>query len=55
VVLPAVLPPTGGVGALPQDSTALILLALIGVTLIGGSAWIIWSNRRWNDSHSSRS
>jgi uncharacterized repeat protein (TIGR01451 family) len=54
-VLPAVLPPTGGLGALADDSSTLILLALIGITLIGGSAWIIWSNRRWNDSHSSRS
>jgi uncharacterized iron-regulated membrane protein len=49
------LPPTGGVGALPQDSAALILLALIGITLVGGSAWIIWSNRRLEDRHGSRS
>ena len=55
VALPVALPPTGGLAALAQDSSALILLALIGFTLIGGSAWIIWSNRRWNDRHGSRS
>jgi hypothetical protein len=33
-------------GSLTEDSSALILLALIGLTFIGGSAWIIWSNRR---------
>jgi len=54
VPLPAALPPTGGVGALPQDSATLILFALIGITLIGGSAWIIWSNRHREDRHGSR-
>jgi len=34
-------------GPATGDSSSLILLALIGVTLIGGSAWIIWSNCRW--------
>ena len=53
-VLPVALPPTGGLGALAQDSSALIVLALIGITLVGGSAWLIWSNRRWNDSRGSR-
>jgi len=43
-----VLPPTGGLGPLGGDSSSLIVLALIGVTLIGGSAWFIWSNRRWD-------
>ncbi len=55
VVLPVSLPPTGGLGALADDSSALILLALIGITLVGGSAWIIWSNRRWEDRLGRRS
>ncbi|MCH7523099.1 MAG: hypothetical protein IH920_04945 [Chloroflexi bacterium] len=54
VALPVALPPTGGLAALAQDSSALILLALIGFTLIGGSAWIILGNRRWEDRHGSR-
>ena len=54
VALPAALPPTGGVSVLPQDSATLILFALIGIILIGGSAWIIWSNRRWEDRHGGR-
>ncbi len=48
-VLPQVLPPTGSLGALMEDSSSLILFALIGLTLIGGSAWNIWGNRRWQD------
>jgi hypothetical protein len=45
---PAVLPPTGGLGALTRNSSNVFLFVLIGLTLIGGSAWIIWSNRRWD-------
>lgn len=26
----------------------ILLAVLIGVTLIAGSAWLIWSNRRWD-------
>ena len=35
VVTPSGLPPTGGLSALTGDSSNLILLALIGLTLIG--------------------
>ena len=55
VVAPAVLPPTGSLGTLMEDSSSLILFAVIGLTLIGGSAWIIWSNRRWSDGSGRRS
>ena len=48
-------PPTGGLAALVEDSSNLILFALIGLTLIGGSAWIVWSNRRWNNGSGRRS
>jgi LPXTG-motif cell wall-anchored protein len=33
---------------LSEDTSNLIVLVLIGVTLIGGSAWFVWSNRRWD-------
>jgi len=42
------LPATGGLGSLVRDSSSLILLGLIGVTLVGGSVWIVWGNRRWD-------
>jgi cell division septation protein DedD len=48
-VLPAVLPPTGGLAALAEDSSPPILLALIGIALIAGSAWVIWHDRRLNN------
>ncbi|KKL15084.1 hypothetical protein LCGC14_2509140, partial [marine sediment metagenome] len=54
-VLPQVLPPTGGLGSLSEDASTLILLALLGLTLIGGSAWMIWSNRRWDNRRGGRS
>jgi len=34
--------------ALAEDGFPLILLALIGMALIGGSAWVIWRDRRLN-------
>ena len=55
VASPAVLPPTGGLGALAEDGFAVILFALLGLGLVVGGAWIIWSSRRWDNRRGSRS
>ena len=54
VVSPAVLPPTGGLGALTGDGSMVLLLALLGLGLVGGGAWVIWSSRRWDSRRGSR-
>ena len=54
VALPAALPPTGVQGALNGSAANVIMFLLIGITLIGGSAWMFWSNRHREDRHSNR-
>jgi hypothetical protein len=47
VALPEVLPPTGGEGPLGgKEYGPMVVLALIGATLVGSSAWTVWKNRR---------
>jgi len=31
------------------------MFALLGLGLVGGGAWIIWSSRRWDSRRGSRS
>jgi uncharacterized repeat protein (TIGR01451 family) len=54
-VAPEVLPPTGGLGALAEDGSMVVMFALLGLGLVIGGAWIIWSSRRrWDSRHDSR-
>ena len=55
VASPAVLPPTGGLGALTGNGSTVILSVLLALGLIGGGAWVIWSSRRWDSRRGSRS
>ena len=48
VVAPVVLPPTGGLGALAAQGSTIILSALVGLSLVLGGFWVIWSGRRSN-------
>jgi len=54
VVSPAVLPPTGGLGALTGNGSMVLLLSLLGLAFVGGGAWTIWRSRGWDSRRSSR-
>ncbi|MDO8611616.1 MAG: hypothetical protein Q7R32_02190 [Dehalococcoidia bacterium] len=55
VVSPAVLPPTGGLGALTEEGSVVVMFVLLGLGLVVGGAWIIWSSRRWDSRRGSGS